>query len=254
LQAFNDDGYKLSLLYFSDDELSIQLEAPEKMSEFKWPTNGIATILPIAKSTYGRIWSDTSKWFGINIGNTTINEFNDYVELCKSNGFMVNYVKEDRFFNAFNDNGDELTLRYLGFNRIEISLENDKEDSFNTPEKEDENQTTTDDNEQQATPTDNESQEANTTNSEEEKDEYSSSKYELEALILFRKTGEAQYPYGIEYHWLTGGIASEYQGNGSYYFRVKVTVTNQYGTKRKGTATGYVDVRINYIDFSVGLD
>ena len=260
-EAFNQEGFKLRLLYFEEKQLTIELSSPEVMSEFSWPTTGLATLIPTTKSNYGRISFNNETTFIVHVGNTSIDDFNEYAELCKNNGFSDKYVKEEKFVNAFNGDGYELTMRYLGFNKIEVALKNetgktnfeqaeDKKDDIETKE-----DTANKDNEQQ-TPQNgnNEVQEQDSNDSDKNKDIYADGRYEQKALLLFRRTGEAQYPYGIDYHWLTGGIANEYQGNGTYYFRVRVTVKNEYGTKRKGIATGYVDLTTNYVDFSVGLD
>ena len=260
-EAFNQEGFKLRLLFFEENQLTIELSSPEIMNEISWPTSGLGTLLPSTKSTYGRISFDNETTFIVHVGNTSLDDFNEYAELCKNNGFSNKYVKEEKFVNAFNENGYELTMRYLGFNTIEIALKNEteKNNSELTEEnknEENKNGTSIKDEEEQTTPSsDNDETQNNDSNdTDKNKDIYADGRYEQKALLLFRRTGEAQYPYGIEYHWLTGGIANEYQGNGNYYFRVRVTVKNEYGTKRKGIATGYVDIKTNYIDFSVGLD
>lgn len=119
--AYNNEGYKLSLSKYSD-ELSVHLDAPEKMEEFVWPEYGLAPILPKPESTIGKIIYDNSDSFSIHVGNMSIEDFNNYIEACQNKGFTVNHNKSENYYNAEDENGYEITLRYLGFNRIEIYI------------------------------------------------------------------------------------------------------------------------------------
>ncbi len=257
-EAFNNDGYKLRLLHFSDNELEIELTAPEEMSEFEWPIDGLGTMLPSTNSTYGRISWNNEETFIVHVGNTSIDEFNEYVNLCKEKEFNVNSSSSNGFYNAYNKDGYELTLRYLGFNTIEIAL---KVDAKNKTDNKDESKTNenvtqppSEDKQETTSTTTTDETENNTATQDNPKDKYDTQEYKEKAITLFQNEGRRQYPYGIKFHWIVGLIDDQYQGNGNYYFRVQVTITNEYGTKRKGIATGYIDVKTNYIDLSVGLD
>lgn len=76
---------------------------------------------------------------------------------------------------------------------------------------------------------------------ESKEDEYSNAKSSAIAKRAFENMGNSLYPYGIKYHWMTGTIAYDYEGNGIWYLRVRVTITNQYGAERKAIAEGVVD-------------
>ena len=121
--AFNEDGYSVRLV-FSDgsQEMNIYLDAPEEMDEFEWPTRGLGAMLPVTKSTLGDISWDNSETFIVHVGNMTIDDYKDYVKGCEDIGFTVDYSKDDEYYSAQNENGYKLTLRYLGFNKIEISI------------------------------------------------------------------------------------------------------------------------------------
>lgn len=54
----------------------------------------------------------------------------------------------------------------------------------------------------------------------------------------FETYGEILYPYGFKCHWLLNLEASESQGDGTYFFKVGVTITNEYGAKRETYAQG----------------
>ena len=98
------------------------LDEPEKMSEFEWPTYGLGTHLPTPKSNIGKISCDNSDSYIVHIGNMTIDDYSEYVKICMDQGFTVDYRKDDDYYSAKNGGGYKLTLSYLGFNKIEISL------------------------------------------------------------------------------------------------------------------------------------
>lgn len=60
------------------------------------------------------------------------------------------------------------------------------------------------------------------------------------AKSTFEKYGKSKYPYGFKCHWIVDFIACEVRYDGSCYIKVGVTITNQYGTKRKTVAEGIV--------------
>ena len=121
--AFNESGYSVRLVFSdSSQEMNIYLDAPEEMDEFEWPTRGLGAMLPVTKSTLGDISWDNSETFIVHVGNMTIDDYKDYVKVCEDIGFTVDYSKDDEYYSAQNENGYKLTLRYLGFNKIEISI------------------------------------------------------------------------------------------------------------------------------------
>lgn len=123
-EAFNNEGYELNLAYYSSSkEISIILQAPEKMSEFNFPSNGIGALLPKTKSTIGKVTSDTSNTFRVKVGNTTINDYNEYVKSCEENGFNVDYHKNEKSYSAKNSDGYRLNLQYLGANVVDILIQ-----------------------------------------------------------------------------------------------------------------------------------
>ena len=121
--AYNEDGYSVRLVFSdSKQEMNVYLDAPEEMDEFEWPTNGLGKMLPATKSTLGDISWDNSETFIVHVGDMTIDDYKDYVKACEDKGFTVDHSKDDGYYSAKDANGYKLTLRYLGFNKIEISL------------------------------------------------------------------------------------------------------------------------------------
>lgn len=134
--AFNSQGYQVRLVH-SNEDFYIHLDAPEKMSEFEWPTNGPGSRLPKTNSTLGDVSWDNSETFIVHVGETSIEEYNAYVKACEDIGFIIDYSKDDHYFSAYDADGYKLTLRYLGFSNIEISIkapENTEQNNNNPPE------------------------------------------------------------------------------------------------------------------------
>lgn len=84
----------------------------EDFKEFKWPTSGLATMLPTPESSFGEISIDSSSAFDVYVGNTTQDQYDAYVEACQEKGFTVDYSKTDMYFNAENESGYSLMLSY----------------------------------------------------------------------------------------------------------------------------------------------
>jgi hypothetical protein len=62
-----------------------------------------------------------------------------------------------------------------------------------------------------------------------------------QAHKAFEYIGNALYPYGFKCHWYSGLIASWQSYDGSWFFKVEVTITNQYGASKKMTAEAYIN-------------
>lgn len=62
-----------------------------------------------------------------------------------------------------------------------------------------------------------------------------------QAHKAFEYVGNALYPYGFECHWYSGLIDSWQSYDGSWFFKVEVTITNQYGASKKMTAEAYIN-------------
>lgn len=127
-EAFNDKGYEISLSFISGD-MHIRIQSPEELSEISWPTTGIGMKLPAPDSSMGKITSDSSDCFRVTIGNTTIDDYNNYVKACEQKGFVVDYTKNEGRYEAKNEDGFRLNTSYLGCNRIDIMIQTPKKES-----------------------------------------------------------------------------------------------------------------------------
>lgn len=122
--AFNDEGYDLSLMNFdsSDGEMSIILDAPMEMRQITWPDSEPAILLPVPVSTKGKINSESSKEFSVYIGDTSKDEFEEYVVKCKEKGFAEDFSKAEKQYKAENADGYKLSVGYEGFNTMAITI------------------------------------------------------------------------------------------------------------------------------------
>lgn len=121
--AYNEDGYKLNMWYNeSDDQIDITLDAPMVMTEFQWPVNKFAEMLPPPKSNTGLVEWENTDGFTMYIGGTSKTDFNEYANLCVENGFNIDYSKSDEYFYGSNSDGYRLSVSYEGFDIIRINM------------------------------------------------------------------------------------------------------------------------------------
>ncbi len=121
-RAFNEEGYCVKLNRLSS-KLDIQLDAPETLAPFEWPTNGLALLLPQPDSAVGRTMQDSGTAFEIKVGETTPEVYKAYVKACEEAGFTIDHSKTDTAFSASNADGYRITVSYLGFRVMKIRIE-----------------------------------------------------------------------------------------------------------------------------------
>lgn len=119
--AFDEEGYGLDLSYIGET-MYIALDAPIEMGALNWPKSDIASLLPLPKSTVGKVFTDTENGCHIYVGETSIDAFNAYADECSAYGFSVDYERGDKFYNAKDQNGNELSLSYQGNNVMVIQI------------------------------------------------------------------------------------------------------------------------------------
>lgn len=126
--AFNEDGYKLEVSYWSNEDIQISVEAPMEMSTFSWPKSEIAKLLPIPNSTYGIVKWEEVYGFVIYVGNTPKDDYVAYVDAVYEVGFTENYSRSDNYFRAYNKDGYSVNIDYKGFNIMLIRLDEPKKE------------------------------------------------------------------------------------------------------------------------------
>ncbi len=166
--AKDDLGYELTVSYDERDKtMSIKLSASGVYGEFTWPDSDIAKLLPVPESNYGYIDMDSSEYLIVYVAQTTEENYNEYVSLCKGVGFTVDYSASSGYYVADNENGYHLTLEYEDGNVMYIGVE--------APEESEETESESEETEAETEETDTEPE---VTEQEEEKEEVTTAKLE----------------------------------------------------------------------------
>ena len=154
-EAYNKAGYKLRVYYSEySKEYHIDLESPLEVKENAWTESTLSKKLPKPKSTKGKVESDSSNYYTFYAADMSLEDFEDYVEDLKEEGFDVNHYKTDESYSAQNKDGYKVSISYEGFNTIKISISKPEEDT--DEEDVDEEQTTTEKEDKNSNSTSNE--------------------------------------------------------------------------------------------------
>ena len=126
-EAYNQDGYKVELSYIQS--MDISLKTPEKMEEIQWPTSELGKAVPVPKSNMGKFNYESEDNFSVVIGNTSKDDFKAYINDCSSNGFNVDYKKDDTYYRAYNADGYYISIDYEGNNLMTVHAKLPDEES-----------------------------------------------------------------------------------------------------------------------------
>lgn len=122
--AFHTDGYNVMLTHnSSSNHLSITLKAPMELSPIVWPNSEMAQLLPTPVSSLGKILWENDDGFVIYIGETSLIDFNEYVDTCIEMGFVCDQSRGDEYYYADSADGYELYLNYQGNSIVCIHIE-----------------------------------------------------------------------------------------------------------------------------------
>lgn len=154
--AFDEEGYELSLSYL-EGTMHIELTAPEEMGTLNWPKSEIASLLPVPKSSVGKVSSDSADGCFIYVGKMSVDDFNTYVDECVEKGFVADYERGEDFYYADDKNGNHISLTYQGNNviTIEIRKSDDVKDEETEPENDDKEEMQTESAETESSETEN---------------------------------------------------------------------------------------------------
>ena len=137
-EAYNADGYRLKASWSDYSErLDVSLDAPLASGVLSWPTSGLATMLPNPGKTKGNIESDSSSYFTAYVGEVTPEEYAAYVDACIGTGFNVEYDRGEDSYYADNAEGYHLSLEYIGYSTMKVSLTAPKDGSVSARTAED---------------------------------------------------------------------------------------------------------------------
>lgn len=122
--AYNEEGYNLSLWFDKEEkEMEIVLSTPVQMEGFVWPDCGLGKIIPHPSfSDIGKIEQDSKEYFSVYVGNTTLKDFDTYVNTCIKEGFDIDYSRYDKSFFASNEDEITIHVEHKGNNTMYISV------------------------------------------------------------------------------------------------------------------------------------
>lgn len=122
-KAYNEEGYKLSISYFSSGKsVSIDVDPPIKMENIRWSSDTLLGKLPAPESLFGKINRESSSGVSLYVGHMSREQYRAYVDQCKEAGFSVDYSRRDDRFSAKNSEGYEVSISYEGFNTILLRI------------------------------------------------------------------------------------------------------------------------------------
>lgn len=99
--AFNEEGYKLSLSYWSSSsQLTIKLEAPLTMTALTWPAQGVGALVPTPDATQGKVVTDSSRRYDVYVGGMGTDKMNAYIDACIAAGYDVDYNRSEDGYEA----------------------------------------------------------------------------------------------------------------------------------------------------------
>lgn len=126
-EAYNESGYHLKLHYYnlSEHGLYIVCEAPMEMGVIRWPNTKLVKQIPVPETDFSKIESESGSSFTVYIGNTSLEEYADYVDACIDKGFTEGLYNRDKtHFHGDNTKGSTISVDYIGFNIMKINIYN----------------------------------------------------------------------------------------------------------------------------------
>ena len=120
--AFDSEGYSLNLTHI-DDNLTITVKAPIKLGTITWPIGTAGDLLPEPSSTTGKFNYEHDTNFSVYVGDTSKEEYDEYVADCSDYGFDVDYDKGENYYRAYNEEGYYLSLSYEGNNIMLVRID-----------------------------------------------------------------------------------------------------------------------------------
>ena len=142
--AYTEDGYLLDLYFYSSmEEMRIDLKAPVNMREINWSDIDAFAFLPAPKSNQGKIVYEYEYSAFVYVGDMTRTDYDEYVQACKDAGFSEDMMRSDDYYYAYR--GEQyLSLEYLGYNMMSISVSGEYDKSELLTEETTENNTSED--------------------------------------------------------------------------------------------------------------
>lgn len=131
--AFNKEGYKLDLGYddYDKPELEIYLYRPIQSKDISWPSSGIGSSLPKPESMKGEIVDESEDYFQVYVADTSLSDYEAYVDAVMGAGYKKEYDKYDYKFDAYYKDTEDIyvNVEYYGNQFMYINIEDYRDDS-----------------------------------------------------------------------------------------------------------------------------
>ena len=92
------------------------------LSKLEWPASGLAAKLPRPESKYGEISINYDDLFVADVDRVSQEQYTDYLSQCKDIGFTVEGETSSIGYDAFNDEGYNLSLNYFEWEDGQMSI------------------------------------------------------------------------------------------------------------------------------------
>ena len=116
--AFTDDGCYIELSHYNTaKEMSLRVELPAELSELNWDKHTIGKVLPEPPSQLGIFKLESNDRTSLIIGNITKQQYFDYCDLCRDQGFNIEESGFESTYSAYGSNGHKLEILYTAGNQ-----------------------------------------------------------------------------------------------------------------------------------------
>lgn len=92
--------------------LSVSSPTTNSTQEFVWSDIVMSEMLPEPESNFGEIISNDNENLLIYVHKTSVDDYNEYLSKCEEKGFIIEADKVGDMYEAFNQNGYKLDLKY----------------------------------------------------------------------------------------------------------------------------------------------
>ena len=92
----------------NNDKKKEEVALTEDLSEYddiEWHDSDVAKLIPVPKSTIGKIKFDSAEMLSVEIANTSNDDFKSYVKECKDLGYVEDYISTEDSYMADSKNG-----------------------------------------------------------------------------------------------------------------------------------------------------
>lgn len=91
---------------------------------FEWSEIALNEVIPETHNTFGEIISNSEEYLSLYIYKTNEDQYDNYVEECKENGFIIEAEETESSFYAYDDGGYKLSLYfYEDENKMHIGVD-----------------------------------------------------------------------------------------------------------------------------------